>query len=601
MALLFSASWMHGQTLIKPDVVWTAGGSVAIDSISPDGTEFADHSAIWTRTGQKRFTLTEYNGGNLTYGNPVAFSPSGLDLVGVVGLSSGNALGVWSRATGTLTRVIGVDRLAVRNGPMLSADGARLMVGLAKQDNTQPRVRLLEYSTGRVITNFVAMDYGQYDQYAFSPDGTLLAVGGPSTVTLARAADGVALQVLPAPYANSVRFSPDSRRLALSFWDGATNRVRVHRVSDGATELDVAVPLVVVPIDFVSDGTRLVVPDLDPESGGIVVKVWSIPEGRVLQTFTGHNDDPTLGVVLLRAVPAGDRVLSVDSNHRVMVWSATTGALQASSSSPNGRVVLSPDGKEFAVTTLPAPTWGSGTVSTTFRSTEDGSITSDIQAAHHGWVQSMAFSPDSRYLATGCSGGGKGIPWGQGYLEHNFRDRTNDSRVQIWRVADGHKTAELIGANAAVAAVAISSAGVVAGGSADGLLHFWSLETGEHLNAVSVGARIIWSLSFSPDGSLLVIDEMHTPDSSRYWPAAEYRPGMILADTKFEFGTDAAGNLNIAAPAGVSRTYDTTQPSATVITPSTTGPTNASSVSFAISSISSAVASSRLMARSPMA
>ena len=46
--------------------------------------------------------------------------------------------------------------------------------------------------------------------------------------------------------------------------------------------------------------------------------------------------------------------------------------------------------------------------------------------------------------------------------------------------------------------------------------------------------------------------------------------------------TDAAGNANTAAPANVSRTYDTTQPSATVITPSTTGPTNASSISFAI-------------------
>lgn len=45
---------------------------------------------------------------------------------------------------------------------------------------------------------------------------------------------------------------------------------------------------------------------------------------------------------------------------------------------------------------------------------------------------------------------------------------------------------------------------------------------------------------------------------------------------------DAAGNTNNAAPANVSRTYDTTQPSATVVTPSTTGPTNAASISFSV-------------------
>ena len=34
-----------------------------------------------------------------------------------------------------------------------------------------------------------------------------------------------------------------------------------------------------------------------------------------------------------------------------------------------------------------------------------------------------------------------------------------------------------------------------------------------------------FEFGFAPDGELLLIDEVLTPDSSRYWPAEDYAPG----------------------------------------------------------------------------
>lgn len=55
------------------------------------------------------------------------------------------------------------------------------------------------------------------------------------------------------------------------------------------------------------------------------------------------------------------------------------------------------------------------------------------------------------------------------------------------------------------------------------------------------------------DGNLLLADEIFTPDSSRYWPAADYRPGVVQTafDKQFvrnwltspESGWDRAGDL----------------------------------------------------------
>lgn len=38
-----------------------------------------------------------------------------------------------------------------------------------------------------------------------------------------------------------------------------------------------------------------------------------------------------------------------------------------------------------------------------------------------------------------------------------------------------------------------------------------------------------------PDGNLLLADEIFTPDSSRYWPAEDYRPGVVQASFDKQF------------------------------------------------------------------
>jgi phosphoribosylaminoimidazole-succinocarboxamide synthase len=63
-----------------------------------------------------------------------------------------------------------------------------------------------------------------------------------------------------------------------------------------------------------------------------------------------------------------------------------------------------------------------------------------------------------------------------------------------------------------------------------------------------------FEFGFAPDGSLLLIDELMTPDSSRFWPAARYEPGRVQVSfdkqplRDYLAGVKAAGDWNGEAP-----------------------------------------------------
>ncbi len=47
-----------------------------------------------------------------------------------------------------------------------------------------------------------------------------------------------------------------------------------------------------------------------------------------------------------------------------------------------------------------------------------------------------------------------------------------------------------------------------------------------------------FEFGFAPDGTILLIDEVMTPDSSRYWPADKYEPGRAQASFDKQFVRD---------------------------------------------------------------
>ena len=323
-----------------------------------------------------------------------------------------------------------------------------------------------------------------------------MVVTGSTNVSLLRTTDGTLQRSFPA----TPKFSADGRRLAYYVYTGTQSELQVFSVADGS--LVGALPATnSAHFAFLADNDLLVV------SEGSLVRVWSLSAGQVVRTFTGHNDDPAISITGVYASPKDDRVVSIDSypRRRAILWSATTASILATIDLSEGyhSAQFTPNGDEFAIARISNAHVNGGAIEfSQFWRTSDGALAAEIQPAHRGWVRALGFSPDSRHVATGAAGGDQGDV---NYQQQHFVLWPYDTRVQVWQVSDGAKEAELLGAASAVTAVAISSAGVVAGGAAEGTLHFWRLPTGEHLNEVNIGSGIIWSLAFSPDGSQIAV------------------------------------------------------------------------------------------------
>jgi WD40 repeat protein len=227
---------------------------------------------------------------------------------------------------------------------------------------------------------------------AFSPDGRLLADGGPSRASLWDAATGEEQSPLP-PLAGLVLnlvFSPDSRFLAtiavstdvghltepgeVKVWDLAQRQEVLaftgHRAPPSA-------------IDFSPDGRRIATAARDG-----VIKVWDARTGNVELTLTGHSG--VIGTVGFS--PDGTRLVSSGTDTTVRLWDAATGR-QLHSWHPGGRetafdAVFSRDGKYVVTAASALKVW-------------------DVETAREvrtlewksGRVDALTFSRDGKYLA----------------------------------------------------------------------------------------------------------------------------------------------------------------------------------------------------------
>ncbi|NCR45853.1 MAG: protein kinase [Microcystis aeruginosa G13-01] len=100
---------------------------------------------------------------------------------------------------------------------------------------------------------------------------------------------------------------------------------------------------------------------------------------------------------------------------------------------------------------------------------------------HSEIVFSVAYSPDGRYLASG----------------------SRDNTIKIWEVATG-KVRTITGHSGWVFSVAYSPDGrYLASGSADKTIKIWEVATGKQLRTLTDHSMTVWSVAYSPDGRYL--------------------------------------------------------------------------------------------------
>jgi WD40 repeat protein len=261
---------------------------------------------------------------------------------------------------------------------------------------------------------------------AFSPDGMTLAGGGgpwrgsdgmiePGELKLwdVRTKKELANLVGHIGPIYAVAFRPDGKTLAAGGVD------RTVRLWDVATKKEKAVfrgaPGRITSVAFSPDGKTLAVAvgKPTPKASGTpgVVMLWDVEAGSLRKTLKGHSEPVTAvcfnptGSLLCSASGVWDAEQNRSVSGEVKLWDPNTGEEQATlrgHSDSISALAMSPDGKTLATGSM---TWHKklehvhvGEVKLWDLAARREQATIEV---HHSWVESLAFSPDGKILASG--------------------------------------------------------------------------------------------------------------------------------------------------------------------------------------------------------
>jgi WD40 repeat protein len=337
---------------------------------------------------------------------------------------------------------------------------------LSAQEGTPPTPK-----AGAPASKTIAVDSDQVVTVAYSPDGLLVAGGGSGkNIRLWDPRTGKAQQELVGHrgIVRALAFAPDGRTLvsggddhSIRFWDVRTGQLK--------RTLPKQIGMV-SSIVFAPDGKTLATSSTGATDGSRTwtgeIKVWDARTGELLRSRSAKAgshlsfspDGRTLasgeGVVKFWDMRSGELTQTLRSNH---------GAVRLVVFSPDGRTLAGADGYE--VRRGEGTTWMSEACLWDTRTGKLRRTLTDLKP----WLRSLAFSPDSKVLATGTSGPAREferVRW-ETIGGQRFKSITRESRMASE-------------------------------------MRLWNVQTGDLFHSVEGSLGEVWSIAFSPDGKTIV-------------------------------------------------------------------------------------------------
>jgi WD40 repeat protein len=360
----------------------------------------------------------------------------------------------------------------------LSSDGTLLATG-----DIDGQIHLWQTADGKNLLTVQGHE-GIIWIVTFSPDGQTLASGSfDGLIKLWNIQTGNCLETFDehTGIVWSVSFSPDGRTLASGSQDNSIRLWDIHlgkclKILHGHTSP-------VRSVSFNPDGSILASGSDDCD-----IRLWDINKGICIKTLTGHDDR----VCSVRFSPDGKTLASSSIDHFVRLWDVSKGTCIRTFDGHKDSVwsvCFSSDGQTIATS--------SNDSSIRLWNVQEGTCVKILQG-HTSEVYSVVFSPDDQILFSA----------------------SRDSRLCFWDVSKGMCVRTLQGHVSGVRSIsfnpvclrhayserAASPEGIdylLATGSFDGLVQLWDVESGYSTKTLLGHTDWVWSVSFSPDGSIL--------------------------------------------------------------------------------------------------
>lgn len=376
-----------------------------------------------------------------------------------------------------------------------SPDGKRLVSG--GEDKT---VKIWDIATGRTLLTLTGERPSKVWCVAFSPDGKQIASGSGGfsereRITVWDAESGnEALTLLgeASVIVNSVSFSSDGEQIVsgssdntLKIWNTRTRQnPRVLKGHAGS----------VMSVSFSPDGTRIV-----SGSSDSTLKVWNAQSGESLQTLRGHSSE----VWSVAFSPDGRWIVSGSDDQTLKIWNIETGdlsPLRMTHGAPVRSVCFSSDGQRIV----------SGGEDGTLRvwNAQTGEEVRRFQG-HSDAVTSVSFSSQSQHIVSG----------------------SKDQTLKVWDAQARQEPptlGETGGESIRCASLSPDGKWVVSSGGDSTALKVWDRQTGKNLHTLEGHQQPVTSLSFSPDGNLIVSSSFDK--TIKIWDAQQGQELRTLAD-----------------------------------------------------------------------
>jgi WD40 repeat protein len=413
------------------------------------------------------------------------------------------------------------------NSLAFSPDGKTLSSG--SRDGT---IILWDIASRQPLGQPYTSKYEYSARVAFSPNGLTAALASSHVFILRdiltanpRVIDDLWTEGLRAlGQAINVAFrQPDGKVLASSHLDGTIY------FWDLATGQRLGEPLPVegyrggrLSLAFSPDGHTLV-----SGYGDAAIILWDVATGQSLASpLNGHVDR----VLSLAFSPDGKMLASSSEDNTVSLWKLGSRRLPDIPSDTVTSIELSPDGKVLAS--------GGCAGFRNLKLCDLGEIRLwDVATqklfvepltGHKGFVRSLAFSPDSKILASGRKSiilwdVATGEPLRQPLTGHiscgyslvfspdgkTLASGCGDNSIILWDVATGQPLGQpLTGHKASVMCVSLSPDGrtlASGSGASDDSIRLWDVATGESIGQPLTGHKDdVYAVSFSPDGKLVL-------------------------------------------------------------------------------------------------